>query len=62
MIGTVLDKFEVLQKIGEGGMATVYRGRHTPRARRGDKSTAPAPNVPAAIASVLPARPAPSNT
>ena len=29
MIGTVLDKFEVLQKIGEGGMATVYRGRHT---------------------------------
>ena len=29
MIGSVLDKFEVLQKIGEGGMATVYRGRHT---------------------------------
>ena len=28
MIGTVIDKYEVLQKIGEGGMATVYRGRH----------------------------------
>ncbi len=28
MIGSVLDKYEVLQKIGEGGMATVYRGRH----------------------------------
>ncbi|MBN2799700.1 MAG: serine/threonine protein kinase [Deltaproteobacteria bacterium] len=28
MIGTVLDRFEVLQKVGEGGMATVYRGRH----------------------------------
>ncbi len=29
MIGSTLDKYEVLQKVGEGGMATVYRGRHT---------------------------------
>jgi len=28
VIGSTLDKYEVLQKIGEGGMATVYRGRH----------------------------------
>jgi len=29
LIGTIIDKYEVLQKVGEGGMATVYRGRHT---------------------------------
>ena len=29
MIGNVVEKYEVIQKIGEGGMATVYRGRHT---------------------------------
>ncbi len=29
MIGSSLDKYEVLQKVGEGGMATVYRGRHS---------------------------------
>lgn len=28
MIGVDLDKYEVLRKIGEGGMATVYVGRH----------------------------------
>jgi serine/threonine protein kinase len=28
MIGSVLDKYEVLQKLGEGATATVYRGRH----------------------------------
>lgn len=27
--GSVLDKYEVLEKVGEGGMATVFRGRHT---------------------------------
>ena len=29
MIGSILEKYEVQQKIGEGGMATVYRARHT---------------------------------
>ncbi len=29
MIGNVVEKYEVIQKVGEGGMATVYRGRHT---------------------------------
>ena len=29
LVGTQLDKYELLQKIGEGGMATVWRGRHT---------------------------------
>ncbi|MEZ4319701.1 MAG: serine/threonine-protein kinase [Myxococcota bacterium] len=28
MIGSTVDKYQVLQKVGEGGMATVYRGRH----------------------------------
>ena len=28
VIGTVIDKYEVLQKLGEGATATVYRGRH----------------------------------
>ena len=29
MIGDIIDKYQVIQKIGEGGMATVYKGRHT---------------------------------
>jgi eukaryotic-like serine/threonine-protein kinase len=29
LLGSIIDKYEVMQKIGEGGMATVYRGRHT---------------------------------
>lgn len=28
LIGSVIDKYEVLQKLGEGATATVYRGRH----------------------------------
>jgi serine/threonine-protein kinase len=28
VIGTLIDKYEVLQKLGEGATATVYRGRH----------------------------------
>lgn len=28
MTGNILDKYEVLQKLGEGATATVYRGRH----------------------------------
>lgn len=28
LIGSYLDKYEVLRKVGEGGMATVYQGRH----------------------------------
>ncbi len=28
MIGTTVDKYEVLRKVGEGGMSTVYLGRH----------------------------------
>ena len=28
MIGSVIDKYEVLEKVGEGGMATVYLGKH----------------------------------
>lgn len=29
MIGDIIDKYQIIRKIGEGGMATVYQGRHT---------------------------------
>jgi serine/threonine protein kinase len=28
VIGSIIDKYEVLQRLGEGATATVYRGRH----------------------------------
>ncbi len=28
MIGSIIDRYEVLQRLGEGATATVYRGRH----------------------------------
>jgi eukaryotic-like serine/threonine-protein kinase len=28
LIGSIIDKYEILRKVGEGGMATVYQGRH----------------------------------
>lgn len=34
MIGSVLDKYRVLQKVGEGGMATVYGGEHLTLGRK----------------------------
>ena len=34
MIGEVIEKYEVLEKIGEGGMAVVYLGRHTTLGRK----------------------------
>ena len=29
MIGDIIDKYQIIKKIGEGGMATVFQGRHT---------------------------------
>jgi len=29
VIGDIIDKYQIIRKIGEGGMATVYQGRHT---------------------------------
>ncbi len=34
MIGQVIEKYEVIEKIGEGGMAVVYLGRHTTLGRK----------------------------
>ena len=34
MIGEIIEKYEVLEKIGEGGMASVYLGRHTTLGRK----------------------------
>ena len=34
MIGEIIEKYEVLEKIGEGGMASVYLGRHMTLGRK----------------------------